>query len=55
MYDGKRYFFKEMFVDRNLKGKRIGSKMLVTLEKLGKKLGIKTVFLFNSRENHPSG
>lgn len=52
MYDGKRYFLKEMFVDRNLKGKRIGSDLLAMVENQVKMLGIKTVFLFTSRANH---
>ncbi|GAA0178829.1 GNAT family N-acetyltransferase [Clostridium sediminicola] len=52
MYDGKRYFLKEMFVDKNLKGNKIGSEMLADIEKQVKKFDIKAVFLFTSRGNH---
>ena len=50
-FEGRHFNLREMFVDTELQGKTIGSKILTELEIRLKELGVRTVILFTSKEN----
>ena len=50
-YEGIHYNLREMFIDNELQGKGIGSKLLKELEEHLKKLGVTTLILFTSKGN----
>jgi aminoglycoside 6'-N-acetyltransferase I len=53
-YDGIHYNLREMFIDNELQGKGIGSKLLYELEVRLRKIGVTTIILFTSKGNKTS-
>ncbi|WBW95291.1 GNAT family N-acetyltransferase [Oceanirhabdus sp. W0125-5] len=53
-FDGIHYNLREMFIDNELQGKGIGSKLLNQLEEHLRTIGVTTIILFTSKGNKTS-